>query len=150
VTDHVVTRSYKPVLVLPHDTLFKVPKRVLYASDFTNDDRDAIAWITEKWKPFEPQIDILHFYSRDKQKSAVVYEEQLHVIDHLRSEFPGLNMVTLEADDLVTGLADYAEENAHDLIAMYSPRRQWWDRMTHSSVTKKVLALRKSPILILK
>lgn len=150
VTQHVVSRSMKPILVLPRELNFKPPKRILYASDFCRADRSGIEWIHKHWARFTPEIDILHIHSENKTVEVRSYEEQLVILDTLQREFPNIRIFHQGSEEPVKGLLDFTEKNEYDLIALFSPRRNWWERLTHNSVSKRVLQMAKAPVLVLK
>lgn len=150
VTQHVAARAMKPLLVLPQEITFSTPKRILYASDYVQGDREAIEWIHKQWKSFTPSIDLLHIHSENKNIEAGHYQEQLNHLDTLKREFPNVRVIDHSASDAVSGLLEYTESNNYDLIALYSPRRHWWERLTHQSVSKKVIQVANMPVLILK
>lgn len=150
VTQHIVTRSQKPVLVLPRECNFKVPKRILYASNFTEGDLEGIHWIMKNWAPFEAQINILHIHSGSKTISADHYAQHLEVADGLQREFPNITILDKEGDDPVKALLYYIDEGEYDLLALFSPLKSWWERLTHKSIAKQVIKLSEQPVLVLK
>lgn len=58
------------------------------------------------------------------------------------------NMATIDAKTVTKGLNQYIEENAIDLAIMVSHKRNFWERIMHKSVTKKMAITTKVPIWV--
>lgn len=150
VTKYAMTRTSKAMMVLPHNAEYRKPKKILFASDFTKNDREGIRWIKDKMGIFSPAIDLIHIHAIGETVDAGVYSEQLNQLDKIRSEFDDVQLIDKGAEDLTQGILEYAESFNYDLLAVFSPKRSWWDRLTHQSISKKIIEQSTRPVLILK
>src|SRR5690606_547436 len=103
-SSRVVQRSGRDVFVIPRKVFFKIPKKLVYATDYVEEDKLAIQKVVEFAAFFDAEIDIVHVATRlrtiDKAlhqtmvselKPFVRYEKVNYLLKSYRDE-PGLGL----------------------------------------------------------
>lgn len=139
-----------PLLIVPRDHVFKPISRVVYATDLRN---VADGTPTESIIRLASQLDAaLHIVHVDPATQGQTpdkiqgKQELLALLDPLHPHFE----VVGEARDKADGIFEYVKINQIDLILMASRNYGFFERLFHSSVSKKLLNIADVPVVLLK
>ena len=67
-----------------------------------------------------------------------------------RSEELDINFYPILGKEIQNKLSDFIEDNPTDLLVMYQPHHDFWDRLFHKSITKKMALHTNVPLLVVK
>ncbi|MFC3199170.1 universal stress protein [Parapedobacter deserti] len=139
-----------PLLIVPRDHVFKPIKKVVYATDLKD-----VMYVT-------PAASIIKLAGQLGAETHVVHvdpathgqtpekilgkQEVLRMLEPLNPEFE----VVSEVKDSADGIFDYVKKHEIDLILMASRNHGFFQRIFHSSVSKKLLNLADVPVVLLK
>ena len=144
-TAHTIQKSKIPVLAIPNGLKFTDFDDILFPTEMKVDDElgekemKALKWlqafvgIVEK-----PDIHMIHI-SSDKNLATTTIRDK---------PFPGMEFTITGADSIEEGILKFFEKKSMDLLAVYKPNRTFWERLYHSSVTRKFLEQNKAPLLV--
>lgn len=118
-----------PVLTIPHDSVNKDIKTIIYATDFEDKDLGAIHKLTEIAKPFNAKIKIVHISTLEETVGKNQMKD-LKDIFYKHIDYPNLELDILYSDDAMKALKMYYRKTNADLIAMLERE--------HSGITSKV------------
>lgn len=156
VTANVIDMVDIPVLTIPRYTVYTESAKMRHVVFFTNfSQRDLMTFDLMadfvKRNNSASRITLLHFEpSRRKQ---VLNEDKLQKIrEYLGNRYPlfDIDLKLIEAEDAIESVAKYIEEENVDLIAVNSSRRNLFVRIFVPSVSRKILARSKAPMLVLR
>ncbi len=149
-TMSVAESGVAPLLIVPRNHAFKPINRVVYATDLKN-----VAHIT-------PTASIIRLVSQLEAETHVVHvdpatqgqtpekilgkQEILKLLAPLHPLFEVLS----EPTDRAEGIFDYVKKHRIDLILMASRNYGFFQRLFHSSVSKKLLNIADVPVVLLK
>ncbi len=136
------------VILVPAGAKFKNIDTVAYATDLAEADPYHI-WETGKlMDPFRPIIRVVHV-RREGEKRPLKMQD---IKAFFENRTPALQITyhDFTSDNVVTELDDFAKGWDVDLMVMYKPRRSFFERIFHRSVTKKETFHTHVPLLILK
>lgn len=149
-SSRVVQRSDRDVFVIPRKVFFKVPKKLVYATDYVEEDKLAIQKVVEFAALFDAEIDIVHVATRlraiDKAlhqtmvselKPFVRYEKVNYLLKSYRDE-PGL------------GLESYLITAKGDVLITLSKKKTWFDQIFTQNLSKKMSYFINKPLLVIK
>ena len=151
VTAQLIEKSPVPILAVPFDYdghWAKLPKRVLYATDFDQTDFTALRRLVSFIKPFQSKLFCVHAAPED---SEVMDEMQMRKLkDYLLETIDdyGLECGLLKTVDLQQGLDDFISEREIDVLALNTHKRGFFERIFRPSITKKFLFQTHIPLLI--
>ena len=149
VTTATLNRAPCPVLVVPESAKHEKINSVAYATDLLKTDPYHI-WETGKLlEAFSPVLRVVHVvkdvnekrpYSMEDLKSFFKYHElSMQITFH-----------TFGSDNVVKELDDFAHAWDVDLMVMHKPRRSFFEKLFHKSITSKEVFQTKVPLLVIK
>ncbi len=149
VSSIVAQKAHCPVLLIPKGSKFKDYQEILYASNYQSANKILLKRISHFASLFPSNIHLVHI---NEFKNTGDVEFQEFILESLfRKNAPELDLkiMTAHSENVWTGLNTYAKENLIDLIIVATPHRDFWDNLTHKSVTKQMIMNAQSPIMIL-
>ena len=147
-TFSVIDHVSRPVLIVPRNTYLDSLKRVVFATDFSEDDVKAIRYLTGLGLVFNYHIDIVHInsFSEDDITKELRKLEFMKHIQRLR--YPHINIQELHGKNVVSRLNKLCEETKTDLLAFTHYRDSFFARLLHQSMAREALENQEVPILI--
>lgn len=156
VTANVIEMVDIPVLTIPRDSILKKTTKLEHVAFFTNfTQRDLITFdllvqFVSRGESI-PQITLLHFNQR--KKNHLMDEAKIaKVQEYIKSHYPQIrvNFKLIDSDDMFESTGRYLEEEKIDLIAVNTTRRNLFIRIFVPSISRKLLARIKAPMLVLR
>jgi nucleotide-binding universal stress UspA family protein len=147
-TFSVIDHANRPVLIVPHHTYLDNFKRVVFATDFSEEDVKAIRYLAGLGLIFNYHIEIVHINSHgddDITKELRKLEFMKHI---QRLRYPHLNIEELNGKDVVNRLNKLCEETKTDLLAFTHYRDSFFARLLHQSMAREALEHQKVATLI--
>jgi nucleotide-binding universal stress UspA family protein len=147
VTAHTIQKSRKPVLTIPNGATYAPIENILFPTMMTIDDRiskpeeEALEWLGWFCDMIScPKIHLIHV-TKDVEKDAIpiVFNNQ---------PFPKMDFIVSNAESIEQGILEQMNKAKIDLLTFYKPNRSLWERIYHSSVTRKLLYKARIPLLI--
>ncbi len=144
VTTQVMMQALCPVLAVPMETSFREIENISYATDFIPSDEQAINQLVEFAKEFEAAVHFVHVETHpDIGKKGDEIQ-----LDNYPIQFADFTIVN--SPSIMEGLDDYMRQKDIDILALFIPKRRLWERLFHSSFSKKMCFHTKTPLLVFK
>ena len=147
-TVHVIEKAKCPVLCVPEDATYNGFKTIVYATDYLQEDKIMIQSVVSFAMPFDSLIKILHVSHRDQILDKAMYEE-------FKSELPSfIQYSKIEFDRKVysnsveSGLDEFMREQKADLLVLITKRRNFFQKLFHKSLTRKMSYFTDYPLLV--
>ena len=144
-TAFTIKESKVPVLAIPDGSAYTDIKDILFptAIEFTNEleneEMEAIKWLNRFIKTLDGcKVHIIH----------IVQDHNQIDIQYKNLPLPQFDFTVAFADTIEDGLFKNLEKTKSNLIAFYKPHRNFWERLFHSSVSRKLLYQSRTPLLI--
>lgn len=157
----VLRTTRKPVVVVPTECSERMPQRILVPVDLTIQDSAAIDLALDLAHATGARIDILHIIEIYLYESPQSLKEALEEL--IRKEFeqwrqrnvgesPGVEVSThvRKAVDAASGIGDFIESNAVDLVVMDSHTHGPLMHLLLGSVAEKIIQKSPVPIMVTK
>ncbi len=147
VTAQALQLSQVPVLAVPSGARFETITRILFPTSMRNEEtlaepeRNALQWFFNFWSVFNyPQVHMVHIETKGTIRNTdITFKNKPYSeIDFTRSY----------AENVEEGIANFLQKEHAQLLAFYKPHRSFWERLYHSSVTRKLLYKSRTPLLI--
>ena len=145
-----VMQTDRDILVVPRKAFFKRPRKLVYASDYVEEDKTAIKKVVEFAKFFDSEIDIVHVSSRSR-----VIDKALHktMVEEIKPEvsYDLVNYV-LKAfrDDLALGLENYLQLARGDILVTLSKKKDFFDQLFSKNLSRKMSYFITKPLWVIK
>lgn len=145
-----VEESDRDVLVVPRKVFFKSPRKLVYASDYLEEDKLAIQKIVEFAGYFDSEIDLVHVSAshkaNDKSLHQVMIEEITPFIRYDKVNF----VLKAFRDDLALGLENYLQTSKGDILVTLSKKKTFFDQIFSKNISKKMAYFINKPLWVIK
>jgi nucleotide-binding universal stress UspA family protein len=149
VTTAVLRRSPVPVLVVPSELEAIQIKNVGYATSLDESDPFHIWQSSQFLSPFNAFLKIIHVRTSFDEKKDI----DLPALEtFLAGKELALQVSFHESKDtdIEEGLENFVSLHKIDLLIMYSPKRNVFERLGHRSLTRKMALFSHVPLLVMK
>ncbi len=139
-----------PVFIIPPEAKFKPMKKIIYATDYNEEDIDTLKSLLETTKYFDPEILALHISNDDKFEKKLKSQGFASMI----SEKTAYSKITVkmiadkDGKDAVEILVGEAENTKANLIVVLKENRNFFERLFQSSFTSELVKKSHMPIMI--
>ncbi|MCC6384137.1 MAG: universal stress protein [Bacteroidia bacterium] len=143
----VIAHSAVPVLTIPPETVYNEHPKIILTSDLQNLE-PKIRIIAPLAAILETEIILFHVSTDGTHQSD---EEEL-IRSQLSSEFslPGIKVKIVQNTSIEAGIESFAVENQPCLIAMFTHKPGFFQKMFGKSITRKTVLHTQVPLLTLK
>jgi len=139
-----------PLLIVPRNHLFRPVNKVVYATDLKNVEHvTPAASIIRLASQLEAETYIVHIDPATHGQTPEKILGKQEILTMLESIHPVFEVVG-EPVDKAEGIFDYVKKHSIDLILMASRNYGFFERLFHSSVSKKLLNIADVPVVLLK
>jgi nucleotide-binding universal stress UspA family protein len=138
------------VLVVPRRVFFKAPKKLVYASDYLEEDKLAIQKIVQIAQFYDSEIDLVHVSSSqkaiDKSLHMTMVEEIQPFITYDKVNF----VLKSYRNDLALGIENYLNVSKGDILFTLSKKRNFFEQIFTNSISKKMAYFINKPLWVIK
>src|SRR5690554_142535 len=149
-SSQVIASASQDVFIIPRKVFFKPPRKLVFATDYLEEDKLAIQRIVELAGFFDSEIDIVHVGTKNKAidkalhqtmvselKPFVQYEKVNYILKSYRDE-PGL------------GLESYLITAKGDALITLSKKKSWFEQIFTQNLSKKMSYFINKPLMVIK
>lgn len=134
-----------PMLILPENQSYEPLNKVVYLTDFSDDDVSNIEWISNNFS--EAVIKLVHFSLKDeneKQQKWIKY-----VKDEIENTPVSYKRIDISFENFIQQETTTTRLK-YDYIALKTHKRSFWQRILDPSTTLRLVAKVQVPTLIFK
>ena len=142
VTTDVMMKAACPVLAIPGDAEYRPVGHIAYATDFEPTEEHAVGELMTLAAKLGAQVHFAHVNTGSK--GGVI--EQVATEKEYPYQFTDFSVINNPS--VLDGLDDYIRQRQIDWLAVNIPRRRLWERLFHSSFTKKMTFHAGIPLLV--
>jgi nucleotide-binding universal stress UspA family protein len=145
-----VEQSEIDILVVPRKVFFKPPRKLVYASDYLEEDKLAIQKVCELASFFNSEIDIVHISNSHKAIDKSLHQTMVEEIQPF-VRYEKINYV-LKAyrDDLALGLENYLGKAKGDILVTLSKKKSFFEQIFSKNLSKKMSYFLSKPLWVIK
>ncbi len=145
VTAQTINQTSVPVLAIPNGAKFQpienilFPTNIIPGEDLSPNEEDAMLSLHDFWSMSNsPVINLIHV-SPDNENLDVI---------HKKLVFKNIDFIHTHARSVEDGLFSYFNRSDAQMLAFYKPERSFWERLYHSSLTRKILYKSRIPVIV--
>jgi nucleotide-binding universal stress UspA family protein len=146
----IVMNSDRDVLVIPRKVFFKAPRKLIYATDYLEEDKLAIQKIVQFATFFNSEIDVVHVSASqkalDKSLHMTMVEEIKPFINYHKVNF----VLKSFRDKLSLGLENYLQTSNGDMLITLSKKKSFFDQIFSENLSKKMAYFINRPLWVIK
>jgi nucleotide-binding universal stress UspA family protein len=139
-----------PVIAIPKEATYQDFRKVVYATDYQEEDKIVLKQLISWVMPFRPEISIVHFYKKDTLIEEAVYNS---FVDELKSYFPDENLKFIHEPapkSMYLSIHEYIIHQDADMLALLHHHRSFIDRIISANVTQEIAYAASYPVMIFK
>jgi nucleotide-binding universal stress UspA family protein len=147
--EKIVELSNCPVWVLPENVSLAVPKAILYAADFKEDEVTATYELLAIAQPLGATCNVVHVHDYFESTSDRAIKE---AVAELKDEFQNFDVTikSINRVQIVTGLETYVRTHKPDVLAMAVYEKSFFSKLFSNSITEHFVQEAKIPLLFFK
>ncbi len=145
VSTTVAQKGNNDTIIVPGNYNFKPFQEILFCTEDPQKDIKAIFSLVELAELFDAKIHVVHFNIDDAKPLSY------NLIEAFRSNYSKHKIVfeTVEAENIVQGVSDYAEKESIDLITISRSSKGFLENLFSTSFTKQLVMYSNIPIHII-
>lgn len=141
VTTQTMLQATCPVLAIPEYAKYKIVKKIAYATDFSKNEKHFVLRLKEIAKSLNAHACFVHVETNEYLKEAPIIQKV-----ESAGDFKDFHVV--ESHSVMEGIDAFMKDLDVDWLSLYMPRRRLWERLFHSSFTKKMTFHSHQPLLV--
>jgi nucleotide-binding universal stress UspA family protein len=146
----VAASGVAPLLIVPREAVFEPVGKIVYATDLRNvEEVTPVSSIIKFCRTMGAGLHIVHADYEGKHHSPSADLNQQLLRQYFADLQPKFHYVE-EHKDSAQGIYDYVKRNEIGLIIMASRNYGFFERLFHSSVSKKLLNMADVPVVLAK
>jgi hypothetical protein len=149
-SSRLVMQADRDILVVPRKVFFKRPRKLVYASDYVEEDKVAIQKVVEFASFFNSEIDIVHVSSRNRIIDKALHKSMLEELQPF-IKYDLVNYVLKSfRDDLALGLENYLQLAKGDMLVTLSKKKEFFDQLFSKNLSRKMSYFITKPLWVIK
>ncbi|MFT4667391.1 MAG: nucleotide-binding universal stress UspA family protein [Ulvibacter sp.] len=149
VASSVARKAGSPVLLISEGVSYCHFDNILYATNFESAQPEMVIEITNFANLFRAAVHFIHIKEASKIGDFIQIQKDIYEYLFGDKELAfTFHMKLVEADSVVNGLHDYADENQIDLIVLVNKNRGFLDSLMGESTSKNMALNLKYPLMI--
>lgn len=147
-TAAIIEKSACPVLAVPSDCVYRMPKRILFATNFSFKDLEGMKNLTLIAKAFDAEIILGHVdvsIDEDSDETSSMENFMNEVVSV--TSYPKISFNIVGDHNVSMGLDKMIEEVSIDLFALSTRKRTWFEKIYDPSLTAKISHYMSIPLL---
>ncbi len=149
-TSEIVLEADIDVFVVPRKVFFKKPRKLVYASDYLEEDKIAIQKIVEMATFFDSEIDIVHVSNTHKAIDKSLHLEMVNEISPFVKYDKVSYVLKAYRDELALGLENYLQTSKGDILVTLSKKKSFFDQIFSKNLSKKMAYFINKPLWVIK
>jgi nucleotide-binding universal stress UspA family protein len=141
VTTQTVMQAPCPVLAIPPEASWRGIKKIAYATDFHASDEQVVSRLCALAEELDARLHLIHIQTGDGPMDLGEVSRTAHYLPAF-AEF-----AILHHPSAMEGLEAYLKEKDIDVLSLFIPRRRIWERLFHTSFSKKMIFHTQIPLL---
>ncbi len=151
-TSFVIGNSKVPVLAIPSEYEWKKPESFLFTTNHFEDDTNKLDFLFEIANLFMAKINAIIFTDekKDSAGTAVLHTHETPEYEKfIRRKYnkPTFTATHVLGKDFIDSMQDYVDKNKVDILAMFTHRRKFLEKIFNPSITRKMSYYTKIPLL---
>lgn len=151
VTSNLISKVDIPMIAVPKDfdaSRFKSPKKVMFATNFEQNDVYALQRLVSFVRPFNSKIFCVHAALNEAAEDEELKMKKIKKVLAKSTDNYAIEFGLLETVDIQQGLEDFITDRKIDVLALTRHNHNYIVRLFKPSLTKKFLFQSHIPLLI--
>lgn len=149
-TVQVIEKSDCPVLCVPEKASYKKFRKIIYATDYQEEDKKAISQLLAFATPFQAHVNILHVSHSNKLFEKAVYEDYKNeILTYINYDDVSFSIQVYE-DEINIGIDQYMIREDAELLVLLTKEKNFFEKLFTRSLSESMSYFVDYPLLIYK
>lgn len=147
--EKIIEHTHCPVLCVPENCSFQRMEKIVYATDYQEEDKLAIQQLVTLARVLDAKVEILHVSHHDDVIDKAMFEDFKDELMH----FVHADNITFERvvfKHIAQGLDDHMKKENADLLVLLNKKLNFLESLFHKSLTQHLDKFTDYPLMILK
>lgn len=149
-SSRMVMQADRDILVVPRKVYFKHPRKLVYASDYLEEDKLALQKVVEFASFFNAEIDIVHVSSSQRLIDKGLHQSMVNEIKPFVNYDKVQYVLKTFRDDLALGLENYLQLAKGDMLVTLSKKKDFFDQVFSNNLSRKMSYFITKPLWVIK
>ena len=146
---NLIRHAAYPVLCVPDTHQYHGINRIVYASDYQEEDKIAIPFTAAFAEALDADLEVLHISHHDHLIDKAIYDEFLEEI-RLFAKYDRLAFTREVFSDTARGIIHHMNASGSDLLVLLDKQRSWLSEFFHSSLSQDLALFSIFPFLVMR
>lgn len=148
-TEEIIEVSQRPVLIISSDIVYKPVERVVYATDYNEEDIPTIKKILEVFGGYNPLVTALHITNNTSFEERILKEGFTKIVRDTGYSNINIKILSNKTDaDSTEIIRGYASLIDADMIVVLKKNKTFIEKIFKTSITKKLIGQSHIPVLV--
>ncbi|MEX2567352.1 MAG: universal stress protein [Cyclobacteriaceae bacterium] len=146
----IVERANQDVFIIPRKVFFRPPRKLVYATDYLEEDKLGIQKVIDLATPFDSEVDVVHVSTKINTIDKALH---LSMIEEIKPfiRFEKINFVLKTyRDEPGLGLENYLITAKGDVLFTLSKKKSWFEQLFTNNLSKKMSYFINKPLYVIK
>lgn len=149
-SSQVIQRAGQDVFIIPRKVFFKPPRKLVYATDYLEEDKLAIQKVVTLASFYDSEIDIVHVGTRIRAIDKAQHQQMVSEIEPF-VKYEKINFVLKSyRDEPGLGLESYLISAKGDVLITLSKKKSWFEQIFTQNLSKKMSYFINKPLYVIK
>jgi nucleotide-binding universal stress UspA family protein len=149
-SSRVAERTAIDIFLIPRKVYFRPFKKIVYATDYLEEDKIAIQKVVGLAKFFGSEMDYLHVSSKAKSIDKALHQTMVQEITPFVNYDKANYVLKSFRDEPGLGLENYLIVAKGDLLVIFSRKKSWFEQVFSNNILKKMSYFINKPLFIIK
>jgi nucleotide-binding universal stress UspA family protein len=149
-SSRMVMQADRDILVVPRKVYFKRPRKLVYASDYLEEDKIALQKVVEFATFFNAEIDIVHVSSSQRMIDKGLHQRMVNEIKPFVNYDKVQFVLKTFRDDLALGLENYLQLAKGDMLVTLSKKKDFFEQVFSKNLSRKMSYFITKPLWVIK
>lgn len=149
-SSQVIERSERDVLIVPRKVFFRTPRKMVFATNYVEEDKLAIQKIVQLATFYDSEIDVVHVGTKTRSIDKALHQTMVSEIRPF-VRYDKVNYILKSyRDEPGLGLESYLISAKGDLLITLSKKKSWFEQIFTQNLSKKMSYFINKPLLVIK
>lgn len=147
-TNSVIEQTRCPVLIIPPKTSLKQIRKLVFATDFEEQDLNIIHQLTKLGHALHCEIEVVHIIAPGENYGLSDGHKAAFINAFAKIKYQGLSYREASGENVVATLKDICNANGKGILVMLHHQHSFFVRLFTHSKTRELMADQKVPLLV--
>ncbi len=147
--ESIIQHTASSVLCVPENHTYHGIKKIIYATDYQEEDKLAIQQLVILATQLKAKIEVLHISHHDHTIDKAIFEEfkgELSKFIH----YDDISFNRMVFKHIAAGLDEYMKQTGADMLVLLNKKLNFLETLFHTSLTQHLSKFTDYPLMILK